>query len=47
MISIDDNSESDEEKLWLKSILNNPAFDFLKESEEGIYSINDGEPLND
>ncbi len=43
----DDNHEQEEEKLWMNSILKNPAFDFLNEPTEDIYSINDGEPLND
>ena len=34
-----------EEKLWFKSILKNPSFDFLK-TEEEIYSLNDGTPIN-
>ncbi|MDA3905982.1 MAG: hypothetical protein PF484_07890 [Bacteroidales bacterium] len=48
IILIDDiNTEQDEEQLWLSSISNNPAFDFLKDSSEDIYSNNDGEPFND
>ena len=47
IILVDDNSEVDnEEKLWMNAISLNPAFDFLKEPEENIYSINDGEPFN-
>ncbi|MEI8202565.1 MAG: hypothetical protein WCH34_06105 [Bacteroidota bacterium] len=37
----------DEEQLWMKTITSNPAFDFLKDSEENIYSLNDGEPIHD
>ncbi len=43
----DDISKDDDERLWLKSIAKNPAFDFLKEPVEDIYSLNDGMPLND
>lgn len=43
----DETNESDEENLWLESISNNPAFDFLAEESEGIYSVSDGEPLSD
>lgn len=43
----DDNVENDEEAIWMNSISNNPAFDFLEDSAEDIYSINDGEPFND
>ena len=41
------NDELDEEELWMNSISSNPAFDFLKNSNENIYSLTDGEPFND
>ncbi|MFW6272928.1 MAG: hypothetical protein ACOC2U_04020 [bacterium] len=47
LILVDDNPDNDEEKIWLDSISSNPAFDFLKDKSEDIYSINDGEPFND
>lgn len=40
-------SDQEEENLWMNSISNNPAFDFLNDSSEDIYSLKDGEPLND
>jgi len=43
----DDNSEQEDETLWMNSISKNPAFDFLNDSSENIYSLKDGEPLND
>ncbi|MBU2650157.1 MAG: hypothetical protein KKA81_04420 [Bacteroidetes bacterium] len=43
----DDAGETEEERLWLKSMDENPAFDFLKEPEQDIYSPSDGEPIND
>lgn len=43
----DDYPNADDEKLWLQSISKNEAFDFLNDPAEDIYSINDGEPLND
>jgi hypothetical protein len=43
----EDSSEKEEEKLWMSSISKNPAFDFLNDSEEDIYSLKDGEPFND
>lgn len=43
----EDMNELDEEKLWLDSISKNPAFDFLNEPAEDIYSVKDGEPFND
>lgn len=47
LILLDDNSDNDDEKLWMDSITTNPAFDFLKDKSEDIYSINDGEPFDD
>lgn len=38
--------EENEEELWMKSISNNPAFDFLKD-EEDIYTLNDGNSIED
>lgn len=40
-------SEDDEmdEKHWLASISSNPAFAFLNDAAEDIYSINDGNPI--
>ena len=43
----EDSSEQEEEKLWMNSISKNPAFDFLYDSMEGIYSLKVGEPFND
>lgn len=40
------NSDIDDEKLWMSSISSNPAFDFLNDMEEDIYSLSDGEPLD-
>ena len=47
LILLDDNLDIDDEKLWVNSISTNPAFDFLKDKSEDIYSITDGEPFND
>ena len=41
-----DEDEKDEESKWLTSISYNPAFDFLAEEGENIYSLTDGEPFN-
>jgi len=43
----DDYVNPDDEKLWLQSISKNPAFDFLNDPGEDIYSIKNGEPFND
>ena len=32
---------------WLQANSLNPAFDFLNDKEEDIYSITDGEPMTD
>ena len=32
---------------WLKASLSNPAFDFLHDPEEDIYTLNDGQPFRD
>lgn len=42
----DDQTEADEEKIWMAAVSNNPAFDFLKDPSENIYSLQDGEPFN-
>lgn len=38
---------SQEEYEWLKAVIRNPAFDSLKEPEEDIYTLADGEPFHD
>jgi hypothetical protein len=43
----DDTYPMEEEKLWMEAVSNNPAFNFLNEPEEDVYSLNDGEPIND
>ncbi|HKA52395.1 MAG TPA: hypothetical protein VKJ47_01910 [Candidatus Binatia bacterium] len=32
---------------WLRSAASNPAFDFLREPEEDIYTLADGKPFHD
>lgn len=36
-----------DEKEWLYAAASNPAFDFLKEPEEDIYTTADGRPFHD
>ncbi len=36
-----------DEKEWLHAAAQNPAFDFLKDAVEDIYSPNDGKPFHD
>jgi hypothetical protein len=36
-----------DEKEWLRAGASNPAFDFLRDSEEDVYTLTDGEPFRD
>ena len=45
VILLSPEDENIDEKLWMKSLQQNEAFDFLKDPEEDIYSTNDGKPL--
>jgi hypothetical protein len=40
-------SEEEGEQEWLRAASRNPAFDYLKEPEEDIYTLADGEPFRD
>jgi hypothetical protein len=40
-------SDEWDEAEWLRAAAHNPAFDSLKDSEEEIYSMTDGEPFRD
>ncbi|MBC6401678.1 MAG: hypothetical protein GDA51_06305 [Ekhidna sp.] len=46
-IFFDEEETDNEDSLYLKSISNNPAFDFLNDPAEDIYSLTDGTPIND
>ena len=35
-----------DESQWFQAASRNPSFDFLKDPEEDIYSMNDGKPFN-
>ena len=35
-----------DEIVWQKAVSSNPAFDFLKDSREDIYTLNDGIPFD-
>jgi hypothetical protein len=39
--------EDIDERDWLKAAARNPIFDFLKDSEEDVYTISDGKPFDD
>ncbi len=40
-------SDDWDETEWLRAAACNPAFDFLSDPEEDIYSLADGEPFHD
>ncbi|MBM4034329.1 MAG: hypothetical protein FJ291_21500 [Planctomycetes bacterium] len=46
IILVPEDADLDESE-WLRSAATNPAFDFLKEPAEDIYSPTDGEPFRD
>ncbi len=35
------------ENEWIKAAASNPAFNFLKDPAEDIYTLDDGQPFND
>lgn len=45
LIFVKDSTSQEEEKEWLKAISGNPAFEFLKNDSEDLYSLTDGEPI--
>jgi hypothetical protein len=48
LILLDEEDKlDDEESLWMKSVSHNPAFEYLTDKSEDIYTVNDGEPLDD
>jgi hypothetical protein len=47
IILLPEESETDEEYEWLKAASSNPAFAFLHDAEEDIYSATDGKPFHD
>ena len=46
-VFFDEEKADSEENLYLKFISGNPAFDFLNDPAEDIYSLTDGTPIND
>ena len=45
LTQITENADELSEMEWLKASLSNPAFEYLREPEEDIYSIKDGKPF--
>lgn len=46
IVLLADDTEVDERE-WLHLAGKNPAFDFLREPKEDIYTLDDGEPFRD
>jgi len=46
IILLPEEADMDEME-WLQAAVANPAFDFLKEPEEDIYTLADGRPFHD
>jgi hypothetical protein len=46
IIQVAEEMDTDE-KEWLRAAATNPAFDFLNEPEEDIYTPSDGKPFDD
>lgn len=46
IILLPDEESPEDDKTWLAALSNNPAFDFLNEPEEDVYTLNDGKPFN-
>lgn len=47
IVLLPEDDDDINEKEWLSAAATNPAFDFLKEPEEDIYSVSDGKPFKD
>lgn len=41
------SEEDAEDRKWLRAAATNPAFDFLNDSEEDVYTSDDGRPFGD
>ena len=46
IVLFDDEAEVDEAE-WLRAAARNPAFDFLREPEEDVYTAADGKPFRE
>ena len=47
LVLMDDDISHEDDLAWLQAIASNPAFEFLADPAEDVYSINDGEPIHD
>jgi hypothetical protein len=46
IILVTEETDIDEQE-WLRAAASNPAFDFLNDPAEDIYTLSDGKPFND
>ncbi len=47
IILLDEEEQAeDEEALWMNTVSKNPAFEYLNDDSENIYTVNDGEPID-
>jgi hypothetical protein len=46
VIILMENSDSTEDQDWLRIVSSSPAFEFLKDQKEDIYTLSDGKPFN-
>jgi hypothetical protein len=47
IILVAEENEEIDDNLWLTSITDNPAFEFLHDEQENIYKLTDGQPFHD
>jgi hypothetical protein len=47
LLSDEPNAEEPGEREWLRAASSSPAFEFLKDEQENIYSPTDGRPFRD
>lgn len=47
VIVLIENSDAIDEQEWLRAATNSPAFEFLRNPKEDIYTLSDGKPFND
>ena len=47
VILLFEDSDDIPEQEWLRAAARNPEFQFLKDSEEDVYTLADGKPFND
>lgn len=46
IVLLAENDDTITEQFWLKAAATNPSFAFLEDTEEDIYTLNDGQPIN-